>query len=91
MIGHLRRGRWLTPALAISNRIEVHVVLWVVDEIHQGRLTTAKALHVAISVLALATHLPSKNRTGVRNFFVTCLSWSCAENRAQISRRCALY
>jgi hypothetical protein len=27
-------------------------VLWVVDEIHRGRLTTVKALHAALSVFA---------------------------------------
>jgi hypothetical protein len=39
-------------ALATSNKTEVHGVLWVVDEIHRGCLTTAKALHAALSVLA---------------------------------------
>jgi hypothetical protein len=43
--GHLR-------AFATSSKIEVHGVLWVVDEIYRGRLTTAKALHAALSVLA---------------------------------------
>jgi predicted nucleic acid-binding protein len=39
-------------ALATSNKIEVHGVLWVVDEIHRGRLTTVKAIHAALSVFA---------------------------------------
>jgi predicted nucleic acid-binding protein len=39
-------------ALATFNKIEVHGVLWVVDEIHRGRLTTAKALHAALGLLA---------------------------------------
>jgi hypothetical protein len=39
-------------AFATSNKIDVHEVLWVVDGIHRGHLTTAKALYAALSVLA---------------------------------------
>ena len=49
-------------ALATTNKIEVHGVLWVVDEIHRGSLTTVKALHAALSVLVddPAVRLPKR-------------------------------
>lgn len=52
-------------ALATTNKIEVHGVLWVVDEIHRGRLTTVKALHAALSVLVddPAVRLPKRELT----------------------------
>ena len=48
--------------LATTNKIEVHGILWVVDEIYRGRLTTVKALHGALSVLVddPAVRLPKR-------------------------------
>ena len=48
--------------LATSNKIEVHGVLWVVEEICRGRLTTANALHAALILLAddPAVRLPKR-------------------------------
>lgn len=43
--GHLR-------TLATAHRIEVHGVLWVVDEIHVHALSTAASLHAALLPLA---------------------------------------
>ena len=43
--GYLRK-------LAGTNRIETHGFLWVVDEIHQNRLSTAKILCAALHLLA---------------------------------------
>jgi hypothetical protein len=53
-------------ALATSNNIEVHGALWVVDEIHRGHLTTAKARHAALTLLAddpAAVRLPKRELT----------------------------
>ena len=38
-------------ALATRQEIEVHGLLWVVDEIHRNRLRTAKALVAALRIL----------------------------------------
>ncbi len=43
--GHLR-------TLATANHIEVHGVLWVVDEIHANGLTAAASLHAALLLLS---------------------------------------
>lgn len=43
--GHLR-------TLAASHDIEVHSVLWVIDEIHTNQLSTAASLHAALRLLA---------------------------------------
>jgi hypothetical protein len=43
--GYLRK-------LASTNKIEVHGFLWVVDEIHQKQLSTAKILCAALRLLA---------------------------------------
>ena len=58
-------------ALATSNKIEVHGVLWVVDEIHRGRLTTVKALHAALTVLAddPTVRLPKRDLTAALERF----------------------
>lgn len=39
-------------ALAAAQNIEVHGVLWVVDEIHTNKLSTAASLHAALALLA---------------------------------------
>ena len=61
--------------LAIINRIEVHGILWVVDEIHRGQLTTAKALHAALSLLAddPAVRLPTRELTAALERFEALL------------------
>jgi predicted nucleic acid-binding protein len=48
--------------LAARHKIEVHGFLWVIDEIHQNRLSTAKALCSALRLLAgdPAVRLPRK-------------------------------
>lgn len=38
--------------LAERSRIEVHGILWVCDQLFEGRLSTAKQLHTALSKLA---------------------------------------
>lgn len=38
--------------LAERSRIEVHGILWVCDQFFEGRLSTAKQLHTALSKLA---------------------------------------
>lgn len=48
----LLTGDGLLRALASARKIEVHGVLWVVDEIHANKLTTAAALHAALLLLA---------------------------------------
>ena len=52
-------------ALAVSHDIEVHGVLWVVDEIHVHRLDSAASLHAALLVLAdePAVRLPRRELT----------------------------
>jgi hypothetical protein len=62
-------------ALATSNKIEVHGVLWVVDEIHRGRLTTVKALHAALSVFAddPTVRLPKRELTAALERFEALL------------------
>jgi predicted nucleic acid-binding protein len=49
-------------ALATTHKIEVHGFLWLVDEIHQHRLTTAKILCAALRLLAVdpAVRLPRR-------------------------------
>jgi hypothetical protein len=37
--------------LAATNGIEVHGVLWIIDELHTNRLGTATILHAALLVL----------------------------------------
>ena len=46
--------------LAASHRIEVHGVLWVIDEVHTNKLSTAASLHAALLLLAddVAVRLP---------------------------------
>jgi predicted nucleic acid-binding protein len=39
-------------SLAESSRIEVHGVLWVCDQLFEGKLSTAEQLHAALSKLA---------------------------------------
>jgi len=53
--GHLRD-------LAQSHKIEVHGFLWVVDELHQKQLSTAKTLSVALRLLGSdpAVRLPRR-------------------------------
>ena len=53
--GYLRK-------LATSSRIQVHGFLWVIDEIHQNRLSTAKILCTALQLLANdpAVRLPQR-------------------------------
>lgn len=48
--------------LATTNGVEVHGVLWVVDEIHTNRLGTAAILHAALLVLEAdaAVRLPAR-------------------------------
>jgi len=56
--GSLRR-------LAAKHKIEVHGFLWVVDEIHQNRLTTAQRLYAALHLLSRdpAVRLPRRELT----------------------------
>lgn len=51
--------------LATAHDIEVHGVLWVVDEIHAHRLDTAASLHAALLLLAEdpAVRLPRRELT----------------------------
>ena len=51
--------------LATAHDIEVHGILWVVDEIHAHRLVTAASLHTALLVLAedKAVRLPQRELT----------------------------
>lgn len=42
---HLRK-------LAVKHKIEVHGILWVIDEIHGNRLKSGRTLHAALRVLA---------------------------------------
>jgi predicted nucleic acid-binding protein len=62
-------------ALATINKIEVHGVLWVVDEIHRGRLTTAKALHASLGILAddPTVRLPKRELTAALDRFEALL------------------
>ncbi|PYU48754.1 MAG: hypothetical protein DMG53_06365 [Acidobacteria bacterium] len=55
--GYLRK-------LAATNKIEVHGFLWVVDEIHQNRLSPAKILCAALRLLAgdSAVRLPRRGK-----------------------------
>ncbi len=48
--------------LAERSRIEVHGVLWVCDQLFEGKLSTAKQLHTALSKLAadLLVRLPKR-------------------------------
>src|ERR1035437_1202267 len=57
--------------LAATNNIEVHGILWVVDEIHRGHLTTAKALHAALTLLAddPAVRLPKRELSAALDRF----------------------
>lgn len=56
--GYLRK-------MAATNKIEVHGFLWVIDEIHQHRLSTVKILSGALCLLAgdPAVRLPSRELT----------------------------
>lgn len=49
-------------ALAERSRIEVHGVLWVCDQLFEGKLSTAKQLHTALSILAadFSVRLPKR-------------------------------
>ena len=48
----LLTGDGYLRTLAATHKIEVHGFLWVVDEIHQNRLSTAKILCAALRLLA---------------------------------------
>jgi hypothetical protein len=48
----LLTGDGYLRALAATNKIKVHGFLWVLDEIHQNRLRTAKILCAALRLLA---------------------------------------
>jgi len=58
----LLTGDGYLRALAAANAIEVHGFLWVIDQIHQHRLSTAKTLCEALRLLAgdPAVRLPRK-------------------------------
>ncbi|QNI37693.1 PIN domain-containing protein [Edaphobacter albus] len=53
-------------SLAESSRIEVHGVLWVCDQLFEGKLSSAAQLHKALSQLAAdpAVRLPKKELAG---------------------------
>ena len=58
-------------SLAESNRIEVHGVLWVCDQLFDGKLSTAEQLHAALSQRAEdpAVRLPKRELAGyIRRF-----------------------
>jgi len=61
--------------LATINKIEVHGVLWVVDEIHRGRLTTTKAIHTALTLLGddPAVRLPKRELAAAIDRFAALL------------------
>jgi predicted nucleic acid-binding protein len=61
--------------LAATNNIEVHGVLWVVDEIHRGRLAAAKVLHAALTLLAddPAVRLPKRELSAALDRFEALL------------------
>lgn len=48
----LLTGDGLLRAFARRQRIEVHGVLWVIDELHVHKVSTAGTLHTALQVLA---------------------------------------
>jgi hypothetical protein len=54
---HLRK-------LAVKHRIEVHGILWALDQIHVNRLSTGRALHAALCALERdpAVRLPCRRR-----------------------------
>jgi len=53
-------------SLAENSRIEVHGVLWVCDQLFEGKLSTAEQLHAALSQLAQdpAVRLPKRELAG---------------------------
>ena len=53
-------------SLAESSRIEVHGVLWVCDQLFEGKLSTAAQLHAALSQLAAdpTVRLPTRELAG---------------------------
>ena len=59
----LLTGDGLLRALAETKNIEVHGVLWVVDELHIHRICTARVLHSALQLLAEdpAVRLPRRD------------------------------
>jgi hypothetical protein len=61
----LLTGDGYLRTLAAANKIEVHGLLWVVDQIHQNRLRTAKILCAALRLLAAdpAVRLPRRDLT----------------------------
>jgi hypothetical protein len=61
----LLTGDGYLRSLAATHKIEAHGFLWVVDEIHQNRLSTAKILCAALRLLAgdPAVRLPRRELT----------------------------
>jgi len=53
-------------SLAESSRIEVHGLLWVCDQLFEGKISTAAQLHAALSQLAVdpAIRLPKRELAG---------------------------
>ena len=71
----IKHGFPLMEVLATINKIEVHGVLWVVDEIHRGRLTTTKAIHTALTLLGddPAVRLPKRELAAAIDRFAALL------------------
>jgi predicted nucleic acid-binding protein len=63
----LLTGDGALRALAEAKDLEVHGVLWVVDEIHSNKLGTAASLHAALLILADddAARLPRRELTAL--------------------------